>query len=89
MPTAAPARRPASKAAPAAPSRLPAGVERRTQGIATWARDIRSELRKVAWPTKEDAARLTAVVLVISIAVGLFLGGVDALFGALMQWFLS
>jgi preprotein translocase SecE subunit len=41
-------------------------------------------MRKVAWPTREQATKLTTVVIVISIAMGLFLGGADALFSALM-----
>jgi preprotein translocase subunit SecE len=43
-------------------------------------RDVRSELRKVAWPTQRETMNLTAVVIALSVTVGLFLGGVDFLF---------
>jgi len=37
---------------------------------------IIAELRKVVWPTRQETANLTVVVLVVSIAVGIFLGGI-------------
>jgi len=36
-----------------------------------------SELRKVVWPTRREAAYLTALVLIVAIAVGLILGAID------------
>jgi len=38
------------------------------------------ELRKSVWPSREETARLTWVVILLSIAVGFFLGGLDQLF---------
>ncbi len=38
------------------------------------------ELRKSVWPSREETARLTWVVIALSIAVGFFLGGLDRLF---------
>jgi len=40
-------------------------------------REIRSELRKVVWPTRQEAINLTLIVIGVSAAVGLFLGLVD------------
>jgi preprotein translocase subunit SecE len=60
-----------------------------TRGMFTWLRDVRSELRKCAWPTRQEATKLTSVVIAISVAVGMFLGGADALFGTLIRWFLK
>jgi preprotein translocase subunit SecE len=48
-------------------------------------RDIRSELRKVVWPTREHTTNLTVIVCIVSAAVGVFLGGVDLLFGELFK----
>ena len=39
--------------------------------------DIIAELKKVVWLTRREAAYLTLLVLVVSIAMGLFLGAVD------------
>ncbi len=40
-------------------------------------REIRSELRKVVWPTRQEAVNLTMIVIGVSAAVGVFLGLVD------------
>jgi preprotein translocase subunit SecE len=48
-------------------------------------RDVIAELRKVTWPTREEATRLTILVIVISIAMGLILGAVDLVFSSLMS----
>ncbi len=35
------------------------------------------ELKKVTWPSRNDIIRLTAIVLFISVAVGLYIGAID------------
>ena len=37
------------------------------------------ELRKVTWPTRDEALRLTAIVMVVLLTSALFLGVIDAL----------
>jgi preprotein translocase subunit SecE len=46
-------------------------------------REVITELKKVTWPTREETIKLTAVVIAISVIVGLFIGGLDALFLAI------
>jgi len=41
-------------------------------------RDVRSELRKVTFPTRKETIASTAVVLVAVFAIALYLGIVDA-----------
>ena len=48
-------------------------------------REVRDELKKVVWPTKEEVIRLTGVVILISLFVGLFLGGVDFILTKLFE----
>jgi preprotein translocase subunit SecE len=48
-------------------------------------RDILSELRKVTWPTREETSRLTMVVIIVAVAIGLALGGVDILFNEVVE----
>lgn len=43
-------------------------------------RETIDELRKVVWPTRAEVIRLTFVVIIASLAVGIFLGGADFLF---------
>ena len=40
-------------------------------------KDTIAELRKVVWPSRKEATRLTILVIIISAAVGLALGAVD------------
>jgi len=42
--------------------------------------EVIAELKKVTWPTREETIKLTVVVIVISIIVGAFIGGLDSLF---------
>lgn len=51
----------------------------------TWATDIISELQKVSWPSAADTRYLTIVVLIVSSAFAVFLGGVDIFF----NWFIE
>jgi len=52
-------------------------------------RDVRSELRKVVWPTRDEAIKLTAVVIGLSAILGLYLGMLDFLFSELIQRLIS
>jgi preprotein translocase subunit SecE len=48
--------------------------------VVRYLRDTRAELRKVHWPTRQEAWNLTKVVLVVTISMALFLGLLDYLF---------
>jgi preprotein translocase subunit SecE len=47
--------------------------------------EVRDELKKVVWPTRQEIIRLTVVVIAISLLVGLFLGGLDFMFTKLIS----
>ncbi len=49
------------------------------QGQAAWAfaRDARTELRRVVWPTSKETMQTTAIVMTIVILIALFLWFVD------------
>ena len=44
------------------------------------------ELRRVVWPTREQATRLTILVMVVSAVVGVILGVLDVGFGQLFRF---
>jgi preprotein translocase subunit SecE len=50
--------------------------------------EAKGELMKVNWPTREQLIRYTVLVVVISLAVAVFLGALDTLFGYLVENFL-
>lgn len=52
-------------------------------------REIRSELKKVTWPTREQTIRLTGIVIAFSVVVGLLMGGIDFIFSALIEWMIG
>ncbi len=43
------------------------------------------ELKKVSWPTPEQARNLTVLVIAISFAVGLYISAFDVLFGEIAK----
>jgi preprotein translocase subunit SecE len=54
--------------------------EQRENVVVRTVRETRGELRKVVWPTREEALRLTAVVIAVSLVIGLFLFVADTIF---------
>ncbi len=54
-----------------------ARVQDRWQGTLQFLREVRVELKKVAWPSRAEVIGSTAVVIVASFAVSFFLGAVD------------
>jgi preprotein translocase subunit SecE len=57
--------------------------DRRENTLIRTFRDTRAELRKVVWPNREEATRLTILVLVVSTVIGTFLFISDSIFLAL------
>jgi len=55
----------------------------------TFFKEAKIELGKVIWPTRAETIRLTAVVIGISVAVGLIIGGLDAVFIKLIELILN
>lgn len=60
-----------------------ASVRKQPNAIQRWIRETRGELRKVTWPTREEAIQLTKVVLAVTFAMSAFLGFLDWLFNKL------
>jgi preprotein translocase subunit SecE len=55
-------------------------ARRSENAIQRYFRETTGELRKVSWPTWPEARRLTGLVLLVMLFMGLFLASVD--FGA-------
>jgi preprotein translocase subunit SecE len=52
-------------------------------------RETRAELRKVVWPTREEAINLTVVVVVTIVAMSAFFGVIDYLLTGLFRFLLA
>ena len=51
--------------------------------------ESRQELRHVNWPTRQEAVRLTSIVIGISLGLALFLGFFDFLFTNIIKIFVT
>lgn len=51
--------------------------------------ESRFELRKVVWPTRQEAIRMTWVVVIVVVILSLLLGGFDFIIQKLTQWLLG
>ncbi len=49
--------------------------------------ESRSEFRHVNWPTRDEGIRLTAIVIMLSVGLALFLGLFDYIFVSLIKTF--
>lgn len=47
--------------------------------------EVKVEINKVSWPTKQRAIKDSVIVIVASLGTALFIGGVDSLFSYLTQ----
>jgi preprotein translocase SecE subunit len=48
--------------------------------VVKFLKEAYAEFKRIQWPTKEVAIRLTAYVIGVSLATGLFVSGFDYLF---------
>jgi preprotein translocase subunit SecE len=62
---------------------------KKTNAITKWWRETIGELRKVTWPTPQEALRLTRVVIIVMVLISAILGVLDFGFTRLITWFLS
>ena len=47
---------------------------------AIFLKEVKSELSKVIWPTRDQVIRFTFVVIAVSIVFGFYIGGLDLIF---------
>jgi preprotein translocase subunit SecE len=47
--------------------------------------EVRQELQRVSWPARQQTFEKTAIVIAVSVAVGLYIGVLDFIFTRLMS----
>jgi preprotein translocase subunit SecE len=57
-------------------------------GPVQFLRQVRDELKKVVWPDKKQLVKLTTTVIIVSLAVGLYIGLLDLGFTKVMEIFI-
>jgi preprotein translocase subunit SecE len=61
----------------------------RDNRVVRYFRETRAELRKVVWPTREEAINLTGVVVVTIVAMSAFFGVIDFFLTGLFRLLLA
>lgn len=57
-------------------------------GISSFFREVKSEMKKVTWPTKQQLIVNTVVVFVAVIFVAALIWGIDSIFSVAFRWLL-
>ena len=63
--------------------------KREPNAVVRYFRDTSAELRKVTWPTRQEARHLTTVVVIVVVVMAIALGLVDYGFSRLIGWLVS
>ena len=58
-------------------------------GPRQYLREVRDEMRKVAWPKQPEVKRYSIIVVITVVVYTAIVGGFDYLFGEFSQWFYS
>ena len=72
-----------------APTRATRQSKRERVGPAQYLREVRDEMRKVAWPKRPEVKRYSIIVVITVVFYTALVGGLDFIFGELSQWFYS
>jgi len=59
-----------------------------SQKIITFFKEVKLEIKKVNWPTRQETLKYTLIVFGVSVAVAIFLGGLDFIFTTILNKFI-
>jgi preprotein translocase subunit SecE len=57
--------------------------------VREFVQDVLVEFRKVTWPTRQELVNSTVVVIVVTVVLAFFLGGVDIVLARAVEWLLG
>lgn len=69
------------------PTRGQRPATRERVGPRRYLREVRDEMRKVAWPVRPEVVRYSAIVTVTVIVYTAYVAGIDFGLGSLVEWF--
>ncbi len=55
----------------------------------TYLREVRTELAKVVWPSRDQVVRLSLIVILVSVIVGGYVGILDYAFTKILSLFVT
>jgi len=53
--------------------------------IIVFLKEVKAEMKKVNWPTRETTVKYTLIVIGVSLVVAAYLGSLDVLFAAMLN----
>jgi len=66
-----------------------AASKKRSNPVTRYFRETNAELRKVTWPTRPEAIKLTIIVLIVVALMSTLLGTLDYVFSRLIGFFIG
>lgn len=60
-------------------------AEKKSGGFSKWVRELKSELKKIQWPTTKQTVNNTVIVIVCVLVVGVFIWVFDGLATAIIN----
>jgi preprotein translocase subunit SecE len=58
-------------------------------GVRQYLREVRDEMRKVAWPKRPEVKRYSIIVVITVVVYTALVGGLDFVFAEFSRWFYS
>lgn len=58
-----------------------------TKKIKNFFQEVKTEMKKVNWPTREETTKYTVVVIGATAVVAMYLGALDAIFFQILETF--
>jgi len=55
--------------------------------LANYLKGVRGEVSRVSWPTRNEVISLTALILLLTIVVTVYIWGVDGVIGTILRLF--
>ena len=57
--------------------------------VREFVQEVLVEFRKVTWPSRQELVNSTVVVIVVTVVLAFFLGGVDIVLARAVEWLLG
>jgi preprotein translocase subunit SecE len=70
-----------------APTRATRQSTRQRVGPLQYLREVRDEMRKVAWPTRPEVVRYSIIVTACVVTYMIYVGGIDYVMAQVADWF--
>jgi len=60
-------------------------IDQLSNKLITFLKEVKLELKKVNWPTRQETVKYTLIVIGVSVGLAIFLGGLDFVFATILN----